>query len=90
MATAPEMIQIPKLTNNKAVILTVDVETGRVAGEPYPINGAEIEPNPDREQPDKIKQIHDADAFRPIAFLYHAPHSFGCTYYWNGIWQRWC
>jgi hypothetical protein len=87
---APEMIQIPKLTNNKAVILTVDVETGRVAGEPYPINGAEIEPNPDRAQPDKIKQIHDADAFRPIAFLYHAPHSFGCTYYWNGNWERWC
>lgn len=78
-------IEVP--TNEKAMVITIEIDTGKVAGV-QGINGAKINDMPDIK---RIEEIHGGTVgFRHSGTAYHSHSSPGCVYWFAGSWREGC
>jgi hypothetical protein len=85
MATPTTPVNVP--TNQKALVITVEIDSGQIAGV-QAINGGTINNNPNAAD---IAIGHgSANGFKHVASIFFSHSSPGCLYYFAGAWRHGC
>ena len=84
MATPTTTVNVP--TNQKAVVITVEIDSGRVAGV-QAINGGTIQ----TPTPADVEGKHQGlNGFKHLTTIYFSHSSPGCLYWFAGSWRQGC
>jgi hypothetical protein len=85
MAAQGTNVEVP--TNRKALVITVEIDSGQIAGV-QAINGGTINNNPNAAD---IAIGHGSEnGFKHVASIFFSHSSPGCLYYFAGAWRHGC